>query len=528
MTFEKIPLTDTSILSTLMLDYLCQSVSLESFYQYPPKIAHFESIIKDKTFNKQARIDLVATFQRQYKSIDKSHSTNANMEALLHEKTFTITTAHQPLLFGGPAYLIYKIASTIKTCILLKEKYPSYTFVPVYWMGSEDHDFEEVNHLFLFNKKYVWERESQGPVGRLILDEKVESLRTTMSEVLGESASATELKNILKESFQQKDTLANAVQKFVNILFSKFGLLILNQDDVQLKQVFQPIIKEELIARNSIQLIQETLSYLSNNYKTQATPRDINLFYLTDTNRERIIYEEGNYKINNTNLIFTQEEILKLVDESPEKFSPNVILRPLFQEMILPNLAFVGGAGEISYWLQLKAIFKHYNVNYPMLLMRDTVCIWDEKSKQKFIQQGFVNKDVFRSVHELERQYIATHAEQSISLENHKENILSAYELLSTSVTDIDKTLLLSVEAEKQKIKNGIDMLETKLLKAYKRKFDEDLAFIKSTKEKIFPEGILQERHDSFLMFYIKYGPSLIDGLITNFNAFEQEMTIVS
>jgi bacillithiol biosynthesis cysteine-adding enzyme BshC len=528
MTIEKIPLVDTAILPALLLDYLSPNNNLQALYKYQPNIASFESIIKEKIFDAPSRINLVETLKNQYKNVNSSDATKSNIESLLDEKTFSITTAHQPLLFGGPAYFIYKIASTIKTCRLLKAQYPGYTFVPVYWMGSEDHDFEEVNHLFLFNKKYSWERESTGPVGRLILDESIESVFQKVSEVLGESSNAIELKNILKDSFQPENTLADGVQKFVNALFSAYGLVILNQDDAQLKEAFKQVIKQELIERNSIQLIQETLTFLSNHYKIQATPRDINLFYHTDTSRERIIFEEGKYKINNSTLEFTQEEILKLADESPERFSPNVILRPLFQEMMLPNLAFVGGAGELSYWLQLKPLFQHYNVNYPMLLMRDTAMVWDEKSKQKFLQQGFGNKDIFRPVHELEKQYIETHAEQSISLDKYKKDIITAYEHLSIAITNIDKTLLQSAEAEKQKIKNGIDMLESKLLKAYKRKYDEDLLAIKNTKDKIFPEGILQERHDSFLMYYIKYGPALIDILINHFNVFEQEMTIVS
>jgi len=201
MTIEKIPLVDTAILPALLLDYLSPNNNLQALYKYQPNIASFESIIKEKNFDAPSRINLVETLKNQYKNVNSSDATKSNIESLLDEKTFSITTAHQPLLFGGPAYFIYKIASTIKTCRLLKAQYPGYTFVPVYWMGSEDHDFEEVNHLFLFNKKYSWERESTGPVGRLILDESIESVFQKVSEVLGESSNAIELKNILKDSF---------------------------------------------------------------------------------------------------------------------------------------------------------------------------------------------------------------------------------------------------------------------------------------------------------------------------------------
>ena len=529
MVFDKIALAEIDILPPLIQDYLAQRAEVKQFFKYAPSIENIQEVILDKTFSDESRTTLYETLQRQYTNVGISEATRQNLALLKEPTTYTITIAHQPLVLGGPAYFIYKIASAIKTCILLKEKYPTYHFVPIYWMGSEDHDFEEVNHLFLFNQKLTWNKESKGPVGRLVIDEELGLMITQVFELLGNSEAANTIKNWITQSFQLGLTLANAIQLFINAIFGEFGLVILNQDDSEFKQQLKPIIIEELKAKNSIQLIQPTIDTLSQQYKVQATPRDINLFYLSDQHRERIIFEDGVYKINNTDLAFSTSEILNMANESPEKFSPNVILRPLYQEIILPNLAFVGGAGELSYWLQLKPIFDHYRINYPMLLMRDSVMVWDEKNKNKFLQQGFVSKDIFKPIHELEKIFVAnqTTADQ-FSLAEFKNQIEHEYQKMANLIGSIDKTLMQTVEGEKQKAMNGVDMLEAKVLKAFKRKYDDDLNLIRSSKEKLFPNLTLQERQDSFWMFYLKYGSNLMPELIEHFNAFDQKMTIVS
>jgi len=529
MVFDTIALTGIDILPPFIRDYLAHQVTIKPFYKYAPAIDHIQEVIADKKFSEESRAVLIETIQRQYADVHINAATAQHIALLKEPTTFTITTAHQPLVLGGPAYFIYKIASAIKTCVLLKEKYPSYNFVPIYWMGSEDHDFEEVNHLHLFNKKLEWEKVSEGPVGRLLIDDALIALINQVFERLGTDAAATTIKSFIEASFQPERLLSKAIQLFVNAIFGEFGIVILNQDDSQLKQQLKPVILEELTARNSIQLIQSTLETLAQQYKVQATPRDINLFYLTDQHRERIIFDNGVYKINNTDLTFSQSEMLDLANESPEKFSPNVILRPLYQEIILPNLAFVGGAGELSYWLQLKPIFDHYHINYPMLLMRDSVMVWDEKNKNKFLQQGFDTVDIFKDIHELEKMFVAKQTNaNSFSLKNNRQHIDEQFQEIAQRIATIDSTLLQTVEAEKQKSLNGIDAIEAKVVKAFKRKYDDDLNLIRSTKEKLFPNNNLQERQDSFWMFYLKYGPTLLPQLIQHFNAFEQKMTIVS
>lgn len=529
MVFDTIAFTEIDILPPLIRDYLAQEAPIKPFYKYAPSIDEIQKVIADKNYSDDSRALLIATLQRQYADVEISASTAQNIALLKEPTTYTITTAHQPLVLGGPAYFIYKIASAIKTCLLLQEKFPTYHFVPIYWMGSEDHDFEEVNHLHLFNKKLEWKKESEGPVGRLLIDDELIALIGQVFELLGNAPAATAIKSMIEASFQRERSLAKAVQRFVNALFGEFGLVILNQDDAQLKQQLKPIILEELTARNSIQLIQSTLETLTQQYKVQATPRDINLFYLTDQHRERIIFDDGVYKINNTDLIFSQSDMLDLANQSPEKFSPNVILRPLYQEIILPNLAFVGGAGELSYWLQLKPIFDHYQINYPMLLMRDSVMVWDEKNKNKFLQQGFHTADIFKDIHELEKMFVAKQTSaNSFSLKHTRQQIDAQFQEIAQLIASIDSTLLQTVEAEKQKSLNGIDLIEAKVVKAFKRKYDDDLNLIRSTKEKLFPNHILQERQDSFWMFYLKYGPTLLPQLMQHFNAFEQKLTIVS
>ncbi|PTT10540.1 bacillithiol biosynthesis cysteine-adding enzyme BshC, partial [Flavobacterium sp. HMWF030] len=336
--------------SKLMQDYLDQKPELKSLYNHFPTLENFEKQINEKqaNFDNENRIPLVETLKKQYQNIEISDSTKQNIELLSLPNTFTITTGHQLNLFSGPLYFLYKIISTINLTKELKLKYPANNFVPIYWMATEDHDFEEINYFNFKGKKFRWNKESSGPVGRLStggLDEFFE----IYSLELGSSTNANVLKNLFKDAYLKHDNLADATRYLANNLFANYGLVILDADDANLKRAFVPFIKEELEHQTSFKTVQKTIEQLSN-YTIQVNPREINLFYIEDNLRERIIFENDKYYVNNTKTSFSKDEILKLLESNPEKFSPNVIMRPLYQEIILPNLCYIGGGGEIAYW----------------------------------------------------------------------------------------------------------------------------------------------------------------------------------
>jgi bacillithiol biosynthesis cysteine-adding enzyme BshC len=334
--------------SKLILDYLDEKPELAQFYNRFPKIENFKDQIAEKqqNFPVENRKLLVAELENQYLNFNISQKTQDNLQLLKKDTTFTITTGHQLNLFTGPLYFIYKIVSTINLCKQLKIAYPNNDFVPVYWMATEDHDFEEINYFNFKKSKIKWNRESSGPVGRLT-NEGLNEVFEALKNEIGSSENAKDLLDLFENSYLKHSNLATATRYLANELFKAEGLVIVDGDAKELKKMFIPFVKNEITSGVSYQKVTETNAQLSE-YKIQVNPREINLFYIEDQLRERIIIENNTYKINNTERVFTPTEILNELENHPEKFSPYVILRPLYQEVILPNLCYMGGGGEIA------------------------------------------------------------------------------------------------------------------------------------------------------------------------------------
>ena len=358
---EYIPFKNTGYFSSLICDYLDQKSNLKQFYNRFSSLEDFKAQINEKklSYKKESRTVLVSSLKKQYENIETSELTNNNLEFLKSDNTYTITTGHQLNLFTGPLYFLYKIISAINLSNALKAKYPENNFVPVYWMATEDHDFDEINYFNFKGKKFQWNREAGGAVGELST-EGLDAIFKMFSQDLGVSKNAAALKDIFEKAYLNHNNLADATRFLANELFKDYGLVIMDANDKALKHLFIPYVKEELLNQTSFKTVSVTNSKLSNiseHYKIQVNPREINLFYLKDNLRERIVFEDDDYKVLNTNIIFSKFEIQKMILEYPERFSPNVIMRPLYQEVILPNLCYIGGGGELAYWMQLKDYF---------------------------------------------------------------------------------------------------------------------------------------------------------------------------
>ena len=357
--------------SSLINDYLEQKSNLKPLYNRFPSLENFGAQVQEKkaSYAYESRKILVSVLKQQYSKISITSITQQNIELLLNSNTYTITTGHQLNLFTGPLYFLYKIISTINLTKELQAKYPNYNFVPIYWMATEDHDFEEINSFNFKGRKFNWNTATSGAVGRLST-EGLDHFFEVYANELGTSANAISLKKLFESAYLQHKTLTEATRYIVNELFGESGLVILDADNQNLKRLFTPYMKEELVFQISHKKVLETTEKLKE-YTIQVNPREINLFYLEDNIRERILFENGKYKVNNTKIVFTKSEILELLENHPEKFSPNVILRPLYQEVILPNLGYVGGGGEIAYWLELNSFFDAVKVTFPILLLRN-------------------------------------------------------------------------------------------------------------------------------------------------------------
>ena len=360
---KEIDLDKTGLLPPLITDYLHGKEILAPLYKFPFSFDAFADVIKVKEKETTNRTLLVEVLTDQYENLKRTAAVDQNIRSLLSDKTFTVVAAHQPCLFMGPLYNIYKIACTINLAGQLKKAFPEYNFVPVFWMGSEDHDTEELNHTYVDGKKVEWKDAGSGAIGRI----GTAGLRALI-DALKALPISNDVITILESGLNKFETFGAFTQNFVHEIFKEHGLVVLDQDDKRFKQSFAEIIKDEVANFSASNILKPILDLLEANYKVQAKPRDINFFYLGDGYRERILFNSltQKYEVKDKRLFFTAGEIEAEIDAHPERFSPNVIYRPLYQELILPNLAFIGGAGELSYWLELEALFDHHQLNFPM------------------------------------------------------------------------------------------------------------------------------------------------------------------
>ncbi len=517
----------TTFFSKLILDYISGADHLKSFYTAAPEINSFSQAIENKTKQKINRKLLVNTIEQQYKAANCQEPT-ANCQLLLKETTFTVTTGHQLCLFTGPLYFIYKIISTINLAEELKKKYPANNFVPIYWMASEDHDFAEINHIHLFGKKTEWNPVNGAtsmPVGK-ISTEGISLLIDELKPILGESENAKRLLDLFDKAYNNTNNLSNATRILVHELFGEYGLVILDADDKALKKEFSEIMLDDIKQQSNFALVNESIKKLeAAGYKSQVNPREINIFYMTETLRERIVFEGENYKINNTDLVFTESEIENELINFPERFSPNVVLRPVYQEKILPNLAYIGGGGELAYWLEYKSMFEFHKIQFPLLILRNSLLWADAASADKWQKFGFSVADYFSTVDELIKTFMAKNTNDEISLKGEQENLKIIFNSISAKAQKKDSTLMAPVEAELQKALAAISNLENKILKAEKQKQETSLNQIKKIKEKLFPQGELQERYETFSSFYLKYGTSFIANVKQNLDPLEFHFT---
>ena len=477
--------------SKIISDYIEGDEKLDECYQFTPDWEGLEKALRIRQFTVDKRKTLVEALRKQYKNHDVSEKTLKNINDLEVTNTYTITTGHQLSLATGPLFFIYKIISVIKLTEDLKRKFPLYNFVPVYWMASEDHDFDEINHFHLFGKKYVWDSTQKGAVGEFDLDD------LNVFDEIDEDLS------IFKEAYSKFDNLSDATIYLVNELFKDYGLVIIEPQKRKLKRLFVNTIKNELLKRESFSSIESTNEKLvASEYKVQVNPREINLFYVDKGLRERIVFEDDKYKVLNTDLSFTEEDILNLVDEKPKRFSPNVVLRPVYQEEILPNLAYIGGPGEIAYWLQLKSNFDRLDVFFPVLILRDSFLILNKANQKTMDKLQLELADIFKDFQTLKKELVARMTdgdEFSLAIE------LSNIETLLTAVKGRtkDKSLHPAIDSEISKISKGLGNLEKRIQKSEERKFETALNQLKKLKEKLFPDGAPQERYENILNYYL-------------------------
>ncbi len=548
MKFKATPITyrATGLFSNLVNDYMEAKGTAQSFVEYNATIEGYKKAIEKRASFPTNRKVLVEVLQNQYAQLEKDINdsssqnnselnnkesfklVNDNVSLLLKENTFTVTTAHQPNIFTGPLYFIYKIIHAIQLAAELKKQFPTNNFVPVYYMGSEDADLQEVGAYTLAGEAYLWNTKQKGAIGRMKVDDELIQLLQNLEGYWSVKPLGKEALEILKQAYQKGKTISEATLALVHAYFGKYGLVVVQPDDAKLKSLFIGVMEKELRTGFSQKAIGPTKEKLASTYHVQSDGRDLNLFYLKENTRNRIEKKEGAYIVVDTDIRFTEEEIVIELHANPERFSPNVILRGVYQETILPGVAFIGGGGELAYWMELKNVFNEVKVHYPILQLRNSFMFMNEKQTANWNNLGFTLEHLFKPVLELELEYIKSQTKENLALTNHIASLNELYESIQQDVIKIDTSLgdhakNLSVQAQKK-----LALLEKKMIRAEKRKQQISIDRIQAIKGSLFPKNSLQERVENFAEWVGDYGWDWVEAIMQHSTTLNPCFTIIT
>ncbi|MFM7016243.1 MAG: bacillithiol biosynthesis cysteine-adding enzyme BshC [Bacteroidota bacterium] len=524
----KVPLSKTNWKNNLLEDYLNGSDFLQTFYQYEPNFENLEQAISDRRKFVVDRELLVEVLLDQNKNYLQLGNLQQRISSLIDSNTFTITTGHQLGIAGGPLFFIYKIITTIKLAQQLTDQNKQEKFVPVFWMATEDHDFEEIASVRVFQNKLTWDLQNPaGACGEMATD-SLNDLINQLRAINGDSLNAAYLNKILKDCYQAGLNLSEATRKFVYSLLGEFGIVVIDANDARLKSTFVKEMRDELLNQTAHAKVTETSDRLSLKYRPQVFPRELNLFYKDTNLRERFVnHHNGVFNVTNTDLFFSNDILLDMLDRYPERFSPNVIMRPLYQEKILPNIAYIGGAGELAYWLQLKSLFEYHQLFFPMLVNRNNALIITEKLLKKALAIGVHEDEIFQGEQALIKLVIERQEKNNFDLADSKNKLAEEFNSIATKALTIDPTLERYIQAERQKTINALENIEKKMLQAIKKKNENALNICKQIVDEVFPDNHPQEREQSIVPFFLKEGVEGIRYFMNHIEPFSNEILVV-
>lgn len=526
MQHHPVPIFSTGKFSKLMEDYVGEKSELAPLYNRPHKPESYSFQIVEKSAHKVNRKVLVEVLRDQYSEynlIEDYPVVEDHIDALGRENVYTVTTGHQLCLMTGPLFFIYKILNAIRLAEELSEREGKHV-IPVFWMATEDHDFEEINHVWYGDLKYEWKKESGNAVGRMYTD-GIEEVLQELRKVVKSTPSTESFLKLCERCYRPGRTLSQATRELATALFGFEGLIVLDADDARLKRAAVDVFKTDLLENSHPDLLEPSSKLLEETYFTQVNPREVNLFYLDDSARYRIERNGDTFVAVDGPYTWTKDEITSELDSNPERFSPNVILRPLYQEIILPNLAYIGGGGELAYWLQLKPMFDFHKVPFPILRLRNSVGFIRKKYWHKMESLGLSLSEVCTPVFEQRRKYFADKLELNGEMNRLHDKAKELFAEMDELADRIDVTLKGTAEAYNARQAHLLQNFEKKILRAAQRRDEETSRMFDEVRGEVFPGGSLQERRDTWITILERFSDSAFEVLLDELDPFAHDFS---
>lgn len=525
----------------LFLDYLYEFENVADFFAND--FRNRENYLKIFRSISESRQDFASRIpdiiSNQYANLNPSGKTAQNIKKLADKKTLAIVTGQQLGILGGPLYTFYKIITAIKLSQFLSERYDDYNFVPVFWLEGDDHDFNEVRTIKIIDdnnslvtvgyKEEIEEDDLKQSIGLIKLDNSINDFFTALEKELKETEFKSSLLQQLKNCFQEGRTFKDAFRDLIFNYFDNYGLVIFDPQTDEVKQLLKPIFKKEI---NDFRIHTEQLVHVSATleelYHAQVKVKPVNLFLRVDEGRHSIEPVENEFRLRRKRKSYTQEQLLEVLENEPDKFSPNVLLRPICQDYLLPTAFYIAGPSEIAYFAQLKPLYELYNIVEPIIYPRSSLTILENSIAGSLDKFSIGINDVFVDVENVKKRIINSVEQSSVDemfsdISNQLEN---SFDQLKEKLFDLDKTIADSSNRYRDKILGTIAELKSKAEKAQQKKYEVTLRQIDRAAVHLFPNSNLQEREINFVYFVNKYGDEFLKRVFDELqiNKFEHQV----
>ena len=538
----KINYSDIPGNQNLFLDYISEFENVSTFY--PKDFRNDGDIEKTfdelKNYDRPHRKEIAGIIKKQYSNFKISKQTESNISSLTSEKTFAIVTGQQVSLFGGPLYTIYKTITAIKLARQLKEKYSDYNFVPIFWMEVDDHDFDEVAAVNIFDKANqhktlvyndgLDEEVNRGSVGHIKFNAGIEKTLSDLEDSLRDNEFKDEILVLLKDCYSEGKTFKEAFKELFIKLFDEFGLIIFNPQDSAVKNILLPVFEKEINNFNTHTTTNVLKSAeLEEVYHAQVKVKPVNLFFADGSGRHLIEPVEDGFRFKGKRKRLNKEELLNLLYFDPAAFSPNVLLRPICQDFLLPTAAYVGGSSEISYFAQVIPNYKFFDVVSPIIFPRSSGTIIEshllsilEKYSLSltdfYIDENILIEKAVKKVSDFNFDDLFNKSEAEIksTLNKLKENLLT-----------VDSALEQPIEKSISRIEQTLNTLKDKSKNAEERKHKTLIQQLQKVRNAVYPNNNLQEREISFFAFANKYGLDIIKWIMNELNTNKIEHQVI-
>jgi bacillithiol biosynthesis cysteine-adding enzyme BshC len=525
----------------LFLDYLYEFENVADFYSNDFRNKeNYLKIFKSVTESRPALYPGVSELlTKQYSLLKPSDLTVQNIKKLSDKKTLAIVTGQQLGILGGPLYTFYKIITAIKLSHFLSERYNDYNFVPVFWLESDDHDFNEIRSVKIIDdgnsvqmigyKAEIEEDDLKQSVGLINLDGTINNFFDKLNSSLKETDFKAALLNRLKDFYMEGKSLKDAFRELIFNYFDDYGLVIFDPQEREVKKLLTPVFRKEItdfrIHTEQLVHVSATLEEL---YHAQVKVKPVNLFLRVDEGRYSIEPVENEFRLRRKRKSFTPEQLLELLENEPDKFSPNVLLRPICQDYLLPTAFYIAGPSEISYFAQIKPLYELYNITQPIIYPRSSATILENSIANSLEKYSVEINDIFIDIENVKKRIINAVEETSIDemFDGISGQVEVLFDKLKENLLDLDKTIADASNRYRDKILSTINELKSKAEKAQQKKYEVTLRQIDRAAVNLFPNSNLQEREINFIYFANKYGEEFLKKIFDELqiNKFEHQV----